>query len=131
MCDAVATTTTATPTIPAAAGSGSGVAAGDATTSTAMEERTRQSCCRLCIAPASECISIINSYAADKEPLATKIQNCVNIKVSKPNVASGIRNTLIHIHWQRHRRRHRFDFYLLSLLLLRHCAPLMRNRYTH
>ncbi|XP_067639570.1 zinc finger protein hangover isoform X2 [Eurosta solidaginis] len=44
--------------------------------------RTRQNCCRLCLAPGSECISILNSYAADKEPLATKIQNCVNIKIN-------------------------------------------------
>lgn len=44
--------------------------------------RARQNCCRLCLAPDSECISIFNSYAADKEPLANKIQSCVNIKVS-------------------------------------------------
>ncbi|XP_053948668.1 zinc finger protein hangover [Anastrepha ludens] len=44
--------------------------------------RARQNCCRLCLAPGSECISILNSYAADKEPLATKIQNCVSIKIN-------------------------------------------------
>lgn len=105
MCDAAATTIAATPQT-AAAAAGAANAAGPATgagagasdtgtataaatasvTVTAMEEqnqRTRQGCCRLCIAPASECISIINSYAADKEPLATKIHNCVNIKVSR------------------------------------------------
>lgn len=100
MCDAAATTIAATPqTAAAAAGAanaagpatGAGAGASDTGTATAaatvtMEEqnqRTRQGCCRLCIAPASECISIINSYAADKEPLATKIHNCVNIKVSR------------------------------------------------
>lgn len=101
MCDAAATTIAATPQTAAGAataagpatgaGPGAGAGASDtgtatAVTVTAMEEqnqRTRQGCCRLCIAPASECISIINSYAADKEPLATKIHNCVNIKVSR------------------------------------------------
>lgn len=101
MCDAAATTIAATPQTAAAAGAanaagpatGAGAGASDTGTATAtatasvtMEEqnqRTRQGCCRLCIAPASECISIINSYAADKEPLATKIHNCVNIKVSR------------------------------------------------
>lgn len=98
MCDAAATTIAATPQTAAGAATsagpatGAGAAASDTgtatatATATAMEEqnqRTRQGCCRLCIAPASECISIINSYAADKEPLATKIHNCVNIKVSR------------------------------------------------
>lgn len=46
------------------------------------ERSARQNCCRLCIAPQTECISIINSYAADKEPLSTKIHNCVGIKVT-------------------------------------------------
>ncbi|EDX18090.1 GD17285 [Drosophila simulans] len=45
------------------------------------ERSARQNCCRLCIAPQTECISIINSYAADKEPLSTKILNCVGIKI--------------------------------------------------
>ncbi|XP_037938241.1 zinc finger protein hangover isoform X2 [Teleopsis dalmanni] len=44
--------------------------------------RVRQNCCRLCLAPDTECISILNSYAADKEPLVTKIQNCVGIKIT-------------------------------------------------
>ncbi|KAH8308483.1 hypothetical protein KR044_011978, partial [Drosophila immigrans] len=75
---------TTTTTI-AVGGGGGGGTAGD--TAPSMDEqqpaeRQRQSCCRLCIAPASECISIINSYAADKEPLATKIHNCVNIKIT-------------------------------------------------
>lgn len=95
MCDAAATTTTAAATLQTeagaatAAGAATGAGASDTggtATASAMEEqnqRTRQGCCRLCIAPASECISIINSYAADKEPLATKIHNCVNIKVSR------------------------------------------------
>ncbi|ALC49811.1 hang [Drosophila busckii] len=69
MCDAAAAAT--------AQGLGAGVSE---TSATATDELTRQNSCRLCLAPASECISIINSYAADKEPLATKIQNCVNIK---------------------------------------------------
>ncbi|XP_017852201.1 zinc finger protein hangover [Drosophila busckii] len=71
MCDAAAAAT--------AQGLGAGVSE---TSATATDELTRQNSCRLCLAPASECISIINSYAADKEPLATKIQNCVNIKIS-------------------------------------------------
>lgn len=82
MCDAAATTIAA---VLGEAGTGASAGTGAGDTATAMDEqaqRTRQNCCRLCIAPASECISIINSYAADKEPLATKIHNCVNIKVS-------------------------------------------------
>lgn len=42
----------------------------------------RHNCCRLCLAPDNECISILNSYAADKEPLASKIHTCVSVKVS-------------------------------------------------
>ncbi|XP_062141739.1 zinc finger protein hangover isoform X2 [Drosophila sulfurigaster albostrigata] len=79
MCDAAATTI-------AAVGAATAGDTAATTTTTSMDEqqteRQRQSCCRLCIAPASECISIINSYAADKEPLATKIHNCVNIKIT-------------------------------------------------
>ncbi|KNC32015.1 hypothetical protein FF38_10701 [Lucilia cuprina] len=41
----------------------------------------RHNCCRLCLAPDNECISILNSYAADKEPLASKIHTCVSVKV--------------------------------------------------
>lgn len=50
--------------------------------STSAAQTSRHQCCRLCLAPDSECISIFKSYAADKEPLALKIQSCVNIKVS-------------------------------------------------
>lgn len=47
-----------------------------------QQQQQRQNCCRLCLAPDNECISILNSYAADKEPLATKIYSCVSVKVS-------------------------------------------------
>lgn len=43
---------------------------------------TRQVCCRLCLAPDSECVSIYGVVAADREPLAQKIQSCVSIKVN-------------------------------------------------
>ncbi|XP_043657965.1 zinc finger protein hangover isoform X2 [Drosophila teissieri] len=73
------TTTVAT----ASAGTTSPEAAIPTTTSARNSEwSARQNCCRLCIAPQTECISIINSYAADKEPLSTKIHNCVGIKVT-------------------------------------------------
>uniref|UniRef100_A0A1A9Z658 Zinc finger protein hangover n=1 Tax=Glossina pallidipes TaxID=7398 RepID=A0A1A9Z658_GLOPL len=49
-----------------------------------QQQQQRQNCCRLCLAPDNECISILNSYAADKEPLATKIYSCVSVKIS-PN----------------------------------------------
>lgn len=39
--------------------------------------------CRLCLGPDTECVPIFATAAADKEPLASKIQNCVNIKVSR------------------------------------------------
>lgn len=55
----------------------------DSTSATTMNSSSRHQCCRLCLAPVSECISIFKSYAADKEPLALKIQSCVNIKVSR------------------------------------------------
>ena len=42
----------------------------------------RTACCRLCLAPDNECVSIFKTCAADKEPLAQKIQSCDNIKVS-------------------------------------------------
>ncbi|SPP77645.1 blast:Zinc finger protein hangover [Drosophila guanche] len=103
MCDTAATTTTtvvATTTVAAASsvsGPGTSQSQGTAAATSAtagatppatttakpeQQQRARQNCCRLCIAPASECISIINSYAADKEPLSTKIHNCVNIKIT-------------------------------------------------
>lgn len=47
-----------------------------------QNQQRRHNCCRLCLAPDNECISILNSYAADKEPLASKIHSCVSIKVS-------------------------------------------------
>ncbi|XP_075158522.1 hangover [Haematobia irritans] len=47
-----------------------------------QQMQRRHNCCRLCLAPDNECISILNSYAADKEPLASKIHSCVSIKIS-------------------------------------------------
>lgn len=41
--------------------------------------------CRLCLGPDTECVAIFATAAADKEPLASKIQTCVNIKVSSTN----------------------------------------------
>lgn len=41
-----------------------------------------QPCCRLCLAPDSECVAILGTRAADKQPISTKIQACVSIQVS-------------------------------------------------
>ncbi|XP_043948741.1 zinc finger protein hangover isoform X2 [Drosophila biarmipes] len=92
---AEATAAPGTATVTAAGtGTGAGTVAGTVTGSASPEatgapaaaakgERSaRQNCCRLCLAPHTECISIINSYAADKEPLSTKIHNCVGIKIT-------------------------------------------------
>lgn len=46
------------------------------------ENIVRRGGCRLCLAPDSECVPIFATAAADKEPLSSKIQACVNIKVS-------------------------------------------------
>lgn len=46
------------------------------------ENLIRRGGCRLCLAPDSECVPIFATAAADKEPLSSKIQACVNIKVS-------------------------------------------------
>lgn len=46
------------------------------------ENAIRRGGCRLCLAPDSECVPIFATAAADKEPLSSKIQACVNIKVS-------------------------------------------------
>lgn len=43
---------------------------------------SRRVCCRLCLAPDNECVSIFTTSAADKEPLSSKIAACVRIKVS-------------------------------------------------
>ncbi|KAL5276891.1 hypothetical protein ACFFRR_002229 [Megaselia abdita] len=56
---------------------------GDDDESSSATMTSRHQCCRLCLAPDSECISIFKSYAADKEPLALKIQSCVNIKITQ------------------------------------------------
>lgn len=40
-------------------------------------------CCRLCLAPENECVSIYKTSAADKQPLSMKINACVQIKVSE------------------------------------------------
>lgn len=37
--------------------------------------------CRLCLAPENECLDIFANYAADKQPLELKIQDCVHITV--------------------------------------------------
>ncbi|XP_017109386.2 zinc finger protein hangover isoform X5 [Drosophila bipectinata] len=74
----MATTTTSSASVTATA-----IATGtSSSSSSSLKIEKRQNCCRLCIAPSSECISIMNSYAADKEPLSTKIHNCVNIKIT-------------------------------------------------
>lgn len=46
----------------------------------------RQSCCRLCLAPDNECVSIFGTKAADKQPISLKIQACVNIQVSVTHI---------------------------------------------
>lgn len=48
-------------------------------------------CCRLCLAPENECVSIYKTSAADKQPLSMKINACVQIKVSE-NSFFPIRN---------------------------------------
>ncbi|XP_061388292.1 zinc finger protein hangover [Musca vetustissima] len=53
-----------------------------------QNQQRRHNCCRLCLAPDNECISILNSYAADKEPLASKIHSCVSIKISSTDTLS-------------------------------------------
>lgn len=45
-------------------------------------------CCRLCLAPENECVSIFTTSAADKEPLSSKINACVRIKVSQTFILS-------------------------------------------
>ncbi|KAJ6637460.1 Zinc finger protein, partial [Pseudolycoriella hygida] len=45
------------------------------------ESLVRRGGCRLCLAPDSECVPIFATAAADKEPLSSKIQACVNIKI--------------------------------------------------
>jgi len=136
MCDAAATTTTiavggGAGTVTVTGGASVGTSTGASDTATAMDEqaqqqRTRQNCCRLCIAPASECISIINSYAADKEPLATKIHNCVNIKVSSNHTHMSY--TLIHIGIETST-----SIRFLPACVLSECSisSSYRNRYTH
>lgn len=41
-----------------------------------------KSCCRLCLAPDNECVSIFKTQAADKLPIQAKIAACVQIQVS-------------------------------------------------
>lgn len=41
-----------------------------------------KSCCRLCLAPDNECVSIFKTQAADKLPIQEKIAACVQIQVS-------------------------------------------------
>ncbi|XP_017029977.1 zinc finger protein hangover isoform X1 [Drosophila kikkawai] len=76
------TTSTSQPEASATATATTTMTAATTPLATKSERAARQNCCRLCIAPATECISIINSYAADKEPLSTKIHNCVSIKIT-------------------------------------------------
>lgn len=49
----------------------------------ALRRAIRNSGCRLCLAPDTECVPIFATAAADKEPLSSKIMSCVNIKVSQ------------------------------------------------
>lgn len=46
-------------------------------------EMVNEECCRLCLAPKSECVEIWSNLGADKQRLECKIQDCVHIKVSK------------------------------------------------
>ncbi|KAG5683827.1 hypothetical protein PVAND_013090 [Polypedilum vanderplanki] len=41
-----------------------------------------KNCCRLCLAPETECVEIFKTQAADKQPIHTKIVSCVQIQVS-------------------------------------------------
>ncbi|XP_055371125.1 zinc finger protein hangover [Condylostylus longicornis] len=51
--------------------------------------RARQNCCRLCLAPDDECVSIYgNLHISDKESISNKIHACVNIKVTKDDSLS-------------------------------------------
>lgn len=40
-------------------------------------------CCRLCLAPKTECVEIWSNFGADRQKLEFKILDCVHIKVSK------------------------------------------------
>lgn len=47
-----------------------------------------KSCCRLCLAPDNECVSIFKTQAADKLPIQEKIAACVQIQVSGRSVGT-------------------------------------------
>ncbi|XP_055600853.1 zinc finger protein hangover isoform X2 [Uranotaenia lowii] len=40
-----------------------------------------KNCCRLCLAPETECVHIFNNFAADKQRLDKKIYSCVHLQV--------------------------------------------------
>lgn len=48
-----------------------------------MTQNISKACCRLCLAPETECVDIFKTQAADKQPIQTKINNCVQIQVSE------------------------------------------------
>lgn len=48
-----------------------------------MAQNAGKACCRLCLAPESECVDIFKTQAADKLPIQTKINSCVQIQVSE------------------------------------------------
>lgn len=47
-----------------------------------MTQNSGKACCRLCLAPENECVNIFKTQAADKQPIQTKINSCVQIQVS-------------------------------------------------
>lgn len=46
-------------------------------------EMVSKGCCRLCLAPKTECVEIWSNFGADRQKLEFKILDCVHIKVSK------------------------------------------------
>lgn len=51
-----------------------------------MSQNSGKTCCRLCLAPEDECVGIFKTQAADKQPIQTKINSCVQIQVSEINL---------------------------------------------
>lgn len=48
-----------------------------------MAQNAGKTCCRLCMAPESECVGIFKTQAADKLPIKSKISACLQIQVSE------------------------------------------------
>ena len=46
-----------------------------------MTQIVGKSCCRLCLAPETECVNIFKTQSADKQPIQAKINSCVQIQV--------------------------------------------------